>query len=67
MEDNIFAQNIRAERARLGMTQEQLAAETGLNPNTIMKYERGKTLPLIDKVPALAKALHTTPNALCGW
>lgn len=65
--DGIFAGNVRAERARLGITQDEVARRSGISQNTIMKYESGKVLPLIDKVPALAKALETTPSALCGW
>lgn len=37
--------NIEAERARLQMTQEQLAKVLGVSPNTLRNYIKGGTIP----------------------
>lgn len=37
--------NIEAERARLQMTQEQLAKELGVSPNTLRNYIKGGNIP----------------------
>lgn len=62
-----LASNLRAERARKHMQQEELAKATGLNAATIAGYENGLYVPGADKIYAIAKALDTTPNVLLGF
>lgn len=66
-EKNVFAANLRAERARRDMSQSELADATGLNLATISQYEDGVFVPGCDKLCALATALNVTPNDLVGW
>ena len=63
----LFSTNLKAERARLGLTQAELAAAAGVSADAIFKYENGVTVPGIDKVFSIATALSTTPNDLLGW
>lgn len=65
--DERFAENIRAERARSDLTQEQLASKAGVTAATITGYERGTTTPTLKTLYKLAVALNTTPNVLMGW
>ena len=59
--------NIRAERARLDLSQEELAKRAGLSTVSIQKYENGDMTPGVDKLAAIAEALGVTPNDLLGW
>ena len=65
--DELFAANLRAERARADMTQEQLAIKVGISSTSVVGYEKGTTLPTLRTLHKLAVALGTTPNALMGW
>lgn len=51
-------------RKELGMTQAQLAAIVGVVPAAITQYESGARKPDIIMLKKLAKALHTTADAL---
>ena len=62
-----FAANLRAERARFDISQEELAARSGVSAASLIKYESGEMTPGIDKVISMAEALGCTPNDLCGW
>lgn len=64
---NVFAANLRAERARRDMSQSELADRAGVNLATISQYEDGAFVPGGDKLCALASALGVTPNDLMGW
>ena len=45
--DELFAANLRAERARVDMTQEQLATKAGISTASVVGYEKGTTLPTL--------------------
>lgn len=62
-----FAANLRAERARLDISQEELAERSGVSTAAVLSYENGTYVPGADKVCALAEVLGCTPNDLCGW
>lgn len=62
-----LASNLRAERARRDLSQEELAARSGVSAASLIKYESGEMTPGIDKVISMAEALGCTPNDLCGW
>lgn len=63
-----FASNVRAERARLGISQEELARRVGVSQDAIVKYESGDSYtPGIDKVCALADVFGSSPNELIGF
>lgn len=65
--DELFAANLRAERARADMTQEQLATKIGISSASVVGYEKGTTIPTLRTLYKLAVALGTTPHALMGW
>lgn len=51
-------------RTALNMTQVQLALLVGVTPNAITQYESGARKPNIIMLKKLARALHTTTDAL---
>lgn len=57
---------IRELREKLGMTQDDLAEQAGMNRVTIAKYESGRIEPSSRALPRLAKALGTSADALLG-
>ena len=59
---------LKARRAELDLTLEDVAKIVGVTRATIQKYENGiiSNIPS-DKIEALAKALKTTPSYLMGW
>ena len=60
-------QNIREARRRAGLRTEALAGRVGYSASAIETYERGKTIPKIDVIEAIAAALNVPPWELCGW
>jgi transcriptional regulator with XRE-family HTH domain len=59
-----FSSNVRARRAYLGLTQEDLAEKARLERTYISQIERNNANPTIDALHALAKALDTTASEL---
>ena len=51
-------ENIKELRAGLGMTQKQLAQETGLSIGTIQGYEQGRYEPKLEALELLTNALR---------
>ena len=60
-------QNIREARRRAGLRTEALAGRIGYSAHSIEAYERGKIIPKLDVIEALAAALNVPPWELCGW
>ncbi|MFC9966286.1 helix-turn-helix domain-containing protein [Nocardia ignorata] len=56
--------NLRAARARSGITQEELARRSGVSANAITRYERGVRDPRVGQLVRLARALHVLPSSL---
>jgi len=50
---------IKAARANINLTQEELAKRVGVSKDTIGKWERGLSFPSVKKIPLLEKALNT--------
>ncbi len=61
-----LAENLRIFRKRLGLTQEDVAEAVFVAPQSVSKWERGETTPDIELLPALAKLLQTSVDALLG-
>lgn len=57
---------IAAARARLGWSQEQLAAKMGVNAQTVIKWELDRESPDLTVLPKLADLLGTTTDSLLG-
>lgn len=59
---------IKERRAKLKMSQQELADKLGVNRSTVSRYESGSIEKLpIDVIIPLSKALSTTPDYLMGW
>lgn len=65
--EDTMGQRIRAQRLRLGMTQEELAEILFLTKVTISYYENDKKEMSASGLRELARALHTTPDYLLGF
>jgi transcriptional regulator with XRE-family HTH domain len=59
-----IAANVRAHRARLGLTQEQLGEATGLSYRYLQDIERGRKNITVDTLVRLARALKAKPADL---
>lgn len=59
-----LAHNLKVERAKNSLTQEQLAELIGISPKHITKIENMKVTPSIYIVYKLARALKTNIDAL---
>lgn len=62
-----FAHRLKVARAEAQMTQAELADASGVDQNSIARYEMGVVTPGFDKAYALAVALGTDLNALCEF
>ncbi|MBR4489558.1 helix-turn-helix transcriptional regulator [bacterium] len=57
---------IRSNRLRLDMTQEQLAEKFGTSPQAISRWENGSTYPDIELLPLIASFFGTSVDTLLG-
>jgi len=62
----ILAENLRAFRRRLDMTQEETANALGVVPQTVSKWERGETASDIAMLPALVHLFGVSADELLG-
>lgn len=58
--------NIKSERARLDMTQEDLAAEIGVDAGTIRRWEKGDTDVPSSKAAMMSKLFKCSIDYLFG-
>jgi len=59
-----FGQQVREHRARLGISQEELANRAGLHRTYVGGIERGERNPTLVNIAKLARVLGTTPAEL---
>jgi transcriptional regulator with XRE-family HTH domain len=52
-----FGRNLAARRREAGFTQDRLAAETSMGRNTLTRWEQGHSLPRLDQMVTLARAI----------
>ena len=57
---------IRINRRRMNLTQEQLAEKFGTSPQAISRWEIGATSPDIEMLPMIASFFETSIDALRG-
>ncbi len=57
---------IRLNRRRMNLTQEQLAEEFGTSPQAVSRWENGTTYPDIEMLPMIASFFETSVDALLG-
>ena len=67
IKEETLGQRIRAQRIRLGMTQEELAERLYVKKSTISYYETDKKEMRASCLAEIAKALYTTPDYLLGF
>lgn len=60
----VFAANLRAARARLGLSQSAIAGAVGIKQTLLSKFERGTTEPRICIMVKLAESLGCLPGDL---
>lgn len=60
-------QNMKAERARLGLSCEEVAERIGIHPNTLRRWESGEGEPLAKKFLALVHLYGCTADYLMGF
>ena len=56
--------NVRTERKRRALTQEELAEELGITPRYLAAIERGERNLTLDSIEALAAQLGVGPHSL---
>lgn len=64
---DVFAANMRAHRAAMDITQQELADMCGVSKTTIFLWEDGSRSPYADNLFRLAEVFGCTPNDLMGW
>lgn len=67
MKDSSLATRIKELRNRRGLSQELLAANSGLGLRTIQRIENGETEPRGDTLRRLAGALDVNPDEIIDW
>jgi transcriptional regulator with XRE-family HTH domain len=60
----LFGRNVRAKRQQLRLSQEELAARSGLHRTYIGSIERGERNVSLDNVARIARALAVAPALL---
>lgn len=60
----IFGNTIKELRSQAGLTQEDLAGETGLDFTSVNEIENGHRNPTLRTILKLAKVLQVKPSAL---
>lgn len=61
-----FHEYLARRRKALGLSQEELAAQIGVSRQAVSKWETGDVVPDLNRLLALAEALDTSLDALCG-
>tara|TARA_R110002049_G_scaffold60372_1_gene162250 strand:- start:650 stop:1243 length:594 start_codon:yes stop_codon:yes gene_type:complete len=62
-----LAQRVKDLRNRKGISQENLAEESGLSLRTIQRIENNETVPRGDTLKRLSIALDTSPDEIVDW
>lgn len=58
--------SIRERRKAKHLSQHDLASQIGVNQTAISQWERGVTMPTLDKAAMIAQVLDCTIDELCG-
>ena len=67
MKNQDLAKKIKELRIRRGLSQEELAQNSGLSLRTIQRIENGETIPRGDSLTKLASALQVSPDEILDW
>lgn len=63
---DILATNLRMYRARLNLTQEEVADGIGVTQDALSRYEQGKRVPAFPTVVKIADYFHVSTDELVG-
>jgi transcriptional regulator with XRE-family HTH domain len=63
---DIFTERLKAARELRGLSQTQLATDSGLPPSSVSHFEAGARKPSFDNLKRLAGALNVTTDYLLG-
>lgn len=58
--------NMKVERARVGLTAEEVAKKIGVHPNALLRWENEEAEPLCTNLIKLAKLYECSPDYLLG-
>jgi len=67
MNNTHLSARVKELRNKKGMSQENLAEESGLSLRTIQRIEKGETNPNGDSLKRLSSALNVNPDELIDW
>ena len=67
MEKSELQKRVKEIRIKKGLSQEELAENTGLNIRTIQRIENGETVPRGDTLKRLAVTLQVSPDEIIDW
>lgn len=67
MENEKLAQRVKELRKLNGLSQEELAKNSGLSLRTIQRVENDETIPTGETLKRMATVLNVTPNELIDW
>lgn len=65
-DNTLFGHRLMVCRKNRGMSQDELAAKSGVSKDNIARYELATNKPMLDKAYALARALDVTIDELVG-
>ncbi len=60
-EPKTLGEHVRKKRLEMGLMQDEVAAQIGVNPWSILNWEKGKTEPFIASIPAIIRFLGYDP------
>ena len=58
--------NMKAERARLGLSAKEVAQRIGVHPNSLLRWESGEAEPVLDNLEKLSALYGCTVEYLLG-
>ena len=62
----VFAQNLKVLREKIGISQRTLAKKLGVQPTDVSSYERGEKLPTVEKLIKIADFFDVSADKLLG-
>lgn len=66
MDNNTIGRNIKIERKRKGFSQERLAEMIGVSRQTIVNWENGKGMPILENIEEMCKVFNVSYEELTG-
>lgn len=64
---SVVKKRLKVLMAESDMTPEQLSSKSGVCVDSVRRYLRGDTVPLLETACKIAEALECTPNDMCAF